>query len=208
MSRKLISTKELTLQVIPGPEASGRDIARFSDSFDGFGHWQTEAYCTQAADVLRGEYENEGRLPDSVVLIRTCLFVEQRRASQLMRLFTAWRPGKPNRYVRELLALLRTEVRNGEHLTKWSNPSTIRTWGDFSQSSRNTFAESGTWIESDPNIPHDTVLGPVSQEPDDNHRQDSPEQKIEGFNEAVSLDSNDPQAYFNRGVAHVEQGRL
>ena len=164
-NRTPIPNDDLTLELIPDDKASDGDIAIFSDSFDGYGHWNTkymtptgEELCTMAGNVLRYEYEKANMLPDSVVLLRTALFVEYKCfVDQLSGFDTealARCGDEPNSYVKALLSLLREKVFKGDHLSGWSSTSKIVNLRDYRHHFRHMFAESGMWASSnDPNSP-------------------------------------------------------
>ncbi|MEK7874370.1 MAG: hypothetical protein AAB502_11015, partial [Chloroflexota bacterium] len=106
-----IANKSLTEEVIPPAEADEREIARFSATFDGYRRWGSGTRgCAEIANKWRTRYKQDGSLPESVAVIRTCLFFEQRRAHWLGYDYEGLA------YVRCLLDTLRKKVREGAHL--------------------------------------------------------------------------------------------
>ena len=72
---------------VPSTDLQPGDVPRVSDgwdvvfefalSYDGYAHYGDR--CGEIANRAAGDYSTHGRLPDSVDVLRACLFFEQRR---------------------------------------------------------------------------------------------------------------------------------
>ena len=96
--RVYVPNKALRVEDIPGPDATGEDVSGFATTFALYGPSGLER-PTEPVEILgvlgkhlgynlfgqvgngwAGLFKDEGRLPRSMTIIRTCLFFEQRRA--------------------------------------------------------------------------------------------------------------------------------
>jgi hypothetical protein len=98
--RKIVN-KDLTLSNIPNPDVSWFEIGGFALTFDGYDVWGSFDKCAEIANARRHE---------SLTVLRTCLFFEQRR----------WRHFEENPdeetmvYIRGLVEAIRSMVDAGD----------------------------------------------------------------------------------------------
>jgi hypothetical protein len=79
MAEELINNENLSLEAIPGEDADFYVVSRFALTFDGYSHWGDFHRCGEIANNWRERYLTDRQLPDTLTLLRTCLFFEQRR---------------------------------------------------------------------------------------------------------------------------------
>jgi hypothetical protein len=65
-----ISNADLTLEIVPDPDAPLDRISEFAATFDGYRHWGSFKKCAEIANAERH---------DSLTNLRSCLFFEWRR---------------------------------------------------------------------------------------------------------------------------------
>lgn len=65
-----ISNADLTLEIVPEPDAAFDRISKFAASFDGYRQWGSFEKCAEIANAERH---------DTLTNLRTCLFFEWRR---------------------------------------------------------------------------------------------------------------------------------
>lgn len=74
-----IPNQELTPEMLPKPEADWSAIGNFALTFNGYEYWGSFEACGDKANAAKEVYKQTGELPQSLTLLRTCLFFEQRR---------------------------------------------------------------------------------------------------------------------------------
>jgi hypothetical protein len=102
-----IPNDQLTEEDIPPPEASWMAIVDFASTWDAYIYWGSFEKCAEIANTWAKRYYEEGKLPETLEELRTCLFFEWRR----------WRhlgdppPKEAMRYVWDLVEAIRRKVR-------------------------------------------------------------------------------------------------
>lgn len=102
--------RRLTVDIVPPADASSRDILMFGLSFDGYAYWAAEdpssrgtETCGRIANEAAKVWGESATVPDDLVVLRTCLFFEQRRWRHF-----ASEPGPETvRYLRALVEAIR-----------------------------------------------------------------------------------------------------
>jgi len=88
---------------IPDENADWRDIFKFSTSFNAYEYWGSFDKTAEIANKHIKEYTDEGSLSEDPIIIKTCLFFEQRRNHH-----QGTSPSKEGRkYIRSLIKKLR-----------------------------------------------------------------------------------------------------
>jgi hypothetical protein len=102
-----IPNDQLTEEDIPPPEASWMAIVDFASTWDAYIYWGSPKKCAEIANTWAKRYYEEGKLPETLEELRTCLFFEWRQ----------WRhlgdppPKEAMRYVWDLVEAIRRKVR-------------------------------------------------------------------------------------------------
>ena len=105
-----IPNEDLSLDLIPLPEAGWHEIGGFALTFNGYEFHGSLDACGEIANHWLKTFTTSGALPQSLTDLRTCLFFEQRR----------WRhygydPDEETiDYIRALVAAIREKVKNQE----------------------------------------------------------------------------------------------
>jgi len=73
---ELISSDKLTLDMLPGPEATEGDFVEFGHTFNGY---EALPECDEVANQAARAFTEHAALPESLAKLRGCLFYEQRR---------------------------------------------------------------------------------------------------------------------------------
>lgn len=105
-----IESRDLTLDDVPTGDAEWYRITEFALTFDGYGQGGSFDECAEVGNRWAEEFADNGTLPDSLKLLRTCLFFEQRRHHHF---------GRPPseqamRYIRALIEEIRGKLQAGE----------------------------------------------------------------------------------------------
>ena len=65
---------------VPDPETAHiMDLWTFALSYDGYARHGADGHPGEIANAARGRYDSDKVLPDTLALLRCCLFYEQRR---------------------------------------------------------------------------------------------------------------------------------
>jgi len=118
-----IRNDELTLELIPPPQADWDEIQEFAMTFSGYDYWGSFNACAEIANAKRH---------DSLTDLRTCLFFEQRR----WRHFGMSPDEEAMAYIRQLVAGIRDKVASENSLVPISNykADLVQRYWDYQQS--------------------------------------------------------------------------
>ena len=72
----IIPNDKLTLDMLPGPEATEGDFVEFGHTFNGY---EAVENCGEVANRAAHAFAAHAALPESLDELRACLFYEQRR---------------------------------------------------------------------------------------------------------------------------------
>ena len=108
-TRPGISNEDLRESDVPAADADYYGtIVQFALTWDGYAYWGSFDPCAEIANRWAGSFRREGRLPDTLEELRTCLFFEQRR----WRHFDEDPDEVAVGYIRALLEAIREQVRD------------------------------------------------------------------------------------------------
>lgn len=93
----------LTVAGIPAPDADLLEVWRFALQFDGYGVYGSNPALGEVANRASERWHRSGELPSDPVVLRSCLFFEQRRWRHLAVDPT----GRSLEYVRALVESIR-----------------------------------------------------------------------------------------------------
>jgi hypothetical protein len=101
-----VANDELKIKEIPPPRAGWPAICQFALTFDGYCECGSFDKCADIANKAIAVFHSAGKVPKSLVELRTCLFFEQRRWNH----FGETPPVDEMRYIRALLKAIRENV--------------------------------------------------------------------------------------------------
>jgi len=88
---------------VPNKDSDWNEISKYACSFNGYEYWGSFDEVSNIANKFNEKYIKDGTLPDSLELLRTSLFFEQRR----FRHFGRDPSAKEMEYIRAILAKIR-----------------------------------------------------------------------------------------------------
>jgi len=74
-----IPNEDLHPDNLPRRGADFNEIYQFAFTFNGYEYWKSFDKCAEVANRCLENYRKTGKLPDTLVELRTCLFFENRR---------------------------------------------------------------------------------------------------------------------------------
>ena len=105
-----IPNNELTIDQLPPPEADWDVIGRFALTFNGYEYWGGFGPCGDVATNCREAFLTGDGLPESLSVLRTSLFFEQRRWRHY-----GYEPDEAGMiYIHALVEAIRSKVQAGE----------------------------------------------------------------------------------------------
>jgi hypothetical protein len=105
-----LANDELTLDLMPEADsASWHEISLFALTFDGYAYWDSFEECARVANATGRRYHDRRELSQSLTVLRTCLFFEQRRYHH----FGQDPEGESMQYIRATVSAIRARVESG-----------------------------------------------------------------------------------------------
>lgn len=105
-----ILNAELEEKDIPLPNADWNVISHFALTFNGYDYWCSPEKCGEIANNWAKAWKKKKLLPDSLTVLRTCLFFEQRR----WRHFGCDPDDDTMVYIHALVEAIRNKIQKGE----------------------------------------------------------------------------------------------